>query len=367
MFSETTREDKLRKDLDSTVSIKKSKGPKGKREIDDIQQANRSLPASITIEKKQFILKLSPVDKDRSPIFPKCSHNIKNKINRPFLTTSLDNDEDNFQKGIHDMTKQYETEDSHKKTPAAKSKEKGKPKHHNKFIYYTRDNEETAQMEEARKNKPKQAKSHMTVPALEKQFAKKLHHAKTHKITSTKAQKVYLKEKSIDHKLTSKIKDPESEIYSQLDRDKNVRVQTGDKPHTNPSTLNDLLNTDDSTTTQETVNIGQFDPTANADLGVDIFLSTIQPYFGELHKQYAQTKDLGYSPTDIENTSIQNEYFLQPTLPERIYNKLLKPNIFKIVKVVKSKRFITSQDVGKPIDVDIFPAINIQPINYTQP
>lgn len=380
MFSETTREDKLRKALDSTVSIKKLKGLKGKREIDDIQQANRSLPATITIEKKQFILKLSPLDKDKSPIFPKCSHNAKNKINRPLLKMPLDNDiEDN-------MANQYAIEDSHTKNLPAKSKEKGKPKHHNKFIYYTRDNEETTQTKNNKKHESKETKSsqslhktkssqsphkssHTTIPSFEKQFAHKLHHTKPHKITPAKDQKVYQKEKTIDYKPTSKIKDPEGKICSQTNNDINVQTQTKNMPHTTRSTESDLQNTDDLTITQEPVNTGQFDYTPNPELGIDIFISTIKPYFDELHKQYTQAMELGYTLKDNENDSIQNrrEYFLQSKFPNRIYNKFFKPNIIKIGKADKSKRFLMNEDVGKSIDVDNIPALNILPINCTLP
>lgn len=329
---------------------------------------------------------------DRRPKFPKCSHIAKNKINRPLSETSFDNDVDDLRNEIdHRITMQHvlaKTKNEKynengilkavkgnedEKVAAKKSNEdenaaakkdnvKAKPKHHNKFIYFTNNDEELKQTSEITS---KQAKSSKTAPTREdaKNKAQKIHKPTvTH---NTKTQKTYPKKKLIHNIRAQRIEDSESEIGAHKYNDEEMFIPAENKLR--PSQSDSTLNNEYLAPAQETVNMPLFDLNTNlVDFSADIYLSTIQPYFNKLRKQTIHSTE---SLTDIEPTSMQKEQdnVLLPTSMDRIYNKLLKSKIFKILKTDKQKRFAMNQDVitGKSLDVDTISTKIIQPKNST--
>lgn len=402
MFSETTAEDKLRKELVSAASKPKPKASKEKRDIDSSQEANKNVPSAIMIERKQFIFKISPVDTDRSPKFPKCSHVAQNKNNMPHSKANLDENIDNFRyNSINGISKQYtplegndETQQDvmkdpqnalenlkfdlgnkkeydndqdddaqdlsdlinyetltdsgilfkplFKKSNTVISKERTKPKHHNKYIYYTTDaNEETPIMV----IKSNEAKIHNTVPKNWKQYMKNVHHTPktpvTHKTHHTKTQKLHPKEKPMHHKPTPRIENSDYEFVAQNHNNKEQpteQAQTENMLLTSHNTQSDtLLNTENLIQrTRNMLHLG-FNSKAS-DFGVEIYLSTIQPYLNELEK-HRDTTEVDYSAKYADIT-------VSSTLStDRIYNKLSRPNILKFFKIDKTKRFVMDQDI----------------------
>lgn len=361
------------------------------------------MPATILIEKKQFILKMSPVDVEKSPKFPKCSHNVQNKMNGPLTQSPLNEDIDNFRYNtMHDMLKQFVTiqdqdespQDAikdpqkilvlekqkpsvnHKKeyyynepdneakdisdllnyetlieshsviklpvkrtTTTTKGKEIPKPKHHNKYIYYTPDNDDATQVVDIT------TKPHKAVTAYWSQQTQKIHHiikpVVTHRTHHTKIQKIQPKENPKRIKPTPIIEHPVPVTHSLKHKSKE---HLG---HTTHNTQSTTLTTEKHTTSHEIENMAQLEFNSDtSNFGVDIYLSTIQPYFNELQKQKTAVMKKGYFLTDNGKVSMKNGQGndLQSTSVDRIYNKLLKPKIMKILKIDKSKRFLEDQD-----------------------
>lgn len=368
-------------------------------------------------EKKQLILKLSPVDKDRGPKFPKCSHVVQNNINRPLTTAPLENDIYNYQyNSMHDISKPflllqdkdeslqedikdpqlsleldkvesavnnkkaYEIEQGNyvpdmsvllnyetltdsgtlfkplfKKSKIARSKERLKGKHHNKFIYYTSEDESTPLVE----IKSKESKTHK-IPSPRTQT---LHHtikpAVTHKTFHTKTQKVHPKEKLMHSKATQKIENSQPESHWKHNEKAEHPTRTENKLHSSHNTQSKTeVKTESPTSGQDSENVLYNADAKSTDFGVDIFLSTIQPYFNELQKQITDKMELEGSETNSETSASQ------PLSTEGIY-KLLKPKILKILKFDKAKRFITNQDdvTGESEDDEAVPTTIINEFN----
>lgn len=355
------------------------------------------------IEKKQFILKLSPVNTNRSPKFPKCSHNVHDKLNEPLTKAPVDEDVDDFRyESIHDIPKQFVTSQdqdespddikgsqktlalpkkksavTHKKeyyynepdneaedisdllnyetlidsqsllkplvkrTTTTKGKEKTKPKHRNKYIYYTPNKEDATQVVDIVTKPPK------TLSTYWNQQTQKLQHAikpfVTHRTHNTKTQKIQSKENPKHIKPIPKIDNLVSETHSQKHK-----IDKEHPGHTSHSTeMNTLLNTKKHKTSQELQNTPQLEIKAETtNFGVDIYLSTIQPYFNELQKQKSATVNLGHLLADSQKSSIKygQDSDLDSTPIDRIYNKLLRPKIMRILKIDKSKRFSMDPD-----------------------
>lgn len=326
------------------------------------------------MERKNFIFKVSSSNPDRSPKFPKCSHTVKNKINTPLSEVPFDYDIENLinTSGRGEMKQHASTKDSDQKPKAVKGKandklmglkenekpkaEKGNEKtksKHNKFIYYTNDDDKLAQNVKSMKEKLQE-----TAPS-------QINSNQMQKNHKTETQKIHPKDKLVYNAHTQRTENSENEIDSRKDNEVNIPAQPENLQTSADNTPSDPLNTDYFPSPEETVAL-PFDINAEpVDFGFDIYLSTIRPYFNKLHKPTIAV----FSPTDTEDILMQNvqDNVVQPTPTDRTFNRLSIPNIYKIFRIDKPKRFFEKQDVitGDSLDVDSISAIIDQSDNST--
>lgn len=300
---------------------------------------------------------------------------MENKINTPLSEVPFDYDIENLihTSGHGKMKQHASTKDGDQKPKAVKGKgndklmalkenekpkaEKGNEKtksKHNKFIYYTNDDDELTQNVKSMKEKlPETAPSQINPNQMQK----------NHK---TETQKIHPKDKLVYNAQTQRTESSENEIDSRKDNDVNIPAQPENKLQTSAdNTPSDPLNTEYFPSPEETVALPFDINTEPVDFGFDIYLSTIQPYFNKLHKPTISV----FSPTDTEDILMQNvqDNVVQPSLTDRTFNRLSIPNIYKIFKIDKHKRFFVKQNAitGDSLDVDSISAIIDQSDNTT--